>query len=272
MAVTPSQNLLWDNLIQSPSKFIFMKMTIPPIILPQKLLLKPWYMNVYLMVEWMVEWTHLILMMSFQLSRPRLETHLKIHKKSIPIKDMFLLELNKFMDHLVDRGANGGLAGADMRVLQKTDRKIDIVFIDDHELTGLAVVTAATPFDTQKGPVMGFSMKMLMLERGDLFMVLDKWNGLTARWMRDPKLLEVPKELKPLMDMCSHSPLSLVWFVCTPSRFQLMMTFSNILMFSSHHLAFGMLLLWIMVLHLHFLMKSSNKLMIHCSRTIFLMK
>ena len=37
---------------------------------------------------------------------------------------------------------------------------------------------------------------MLILEREDLFMLLDKWNGLTARWMTDPKLWEVPKELK----------------------------------------------------------------------------
>ena len=56
---------------------------------------------------------------------------------------------------MVDRGASGGLAGADMRILQKTDRKINIVGIDDHELTGLDVVTAAAPFDTQKGAIIG---------------------------------------------------------------------------------------------------------------------
>ena len=102
-------------------------------------------------------------------------------------------------------------------------------------------------------------------------MLLDKWNGLTARWMTDPKLWEVPKGLKPLMDMCSHSPLNLDWFICTPSGLLLMMTFSNTLMSSSYHLTFGMLLFWIMVLHLHILMKLINKMMIHCLRTLFLM-
>ena len=59
--------------------------------------------------------------MSCQLSRPTLETHLKIHQeKSAPIKDMFLLELNQSTSDLVDRGANGDLTGADMRVLQNT--------------------------------------------------------------------------------------------------------------------------------------------------------
>ena len=42
-----------------------------------------------------------------------------------------------------------------MRVLQKTHRKINIVGIEDHELTGLNVVTAAALLDTQKGPIIG---------------------------------------------------------------------------------------------------------------------
>ena len=132
--------------------------------------------------------------------------------------------------NLVDRGTNGGLAGAGMRVLQNPDRKINIVGIDDHELTGLGVVTAAALFDTQKEPVMEFSMNILILGKGDLFMQLDKCYGLAARWMTDPKVWEVPKELKPLMDMCSHSPLNLDWVICTPSGFLLIISFSNTLM------------------------------------------
>ena len=72
---------------------------------------------------------------------------------------------NQSSNHLVDRGANGGLAGADMRVLQKSDRKINIVGIDDHDLTGLDVVTAAL-FDTQKGPVIGIFHEYAHLGKG----------------------------------------------------------------------------------------------------------
>ena len=61
-----------------------------------------------------------------------------------------LARANQSTNHLVDRGTNCCLAGADMRVLQKTERKINIVGIDDHELSGLDVVTAAAVFDTQK--------------------------------------------------------------------------------------------------------------------------
>ena len=42
-----------------------------------------------------------------------------------------------------------------MRVLQKAHRKINSVGIDDHELTGINVVTAAALLDTQKGPIIG---------------------------------------------------------------------------------------------------------------------
>ena len=64
-------------------------------------------------------------------------------------------EVHQTNHQLIDRGANGGLAGADMRVIHTTPRKINIVGIGDHELTGLNVVTAATLLDTQKGPIIG---------------------------------------------------------------------------------------------------------------------
>ena len=57
--------------------------------------------------------------------------------------------VNQSNHHLIDRGANGVLDGADMRVIHTTPRKINIDGIDDHELTGLNVVTAAALLDTQ---------------------------------------------------------------------------------------------------------------------------
>ena len=62
---------------------------------------------------------------------------------------------NQSTNHLIDRGANGGIAGADMRVLQETFRMINIVGIDDHELTSLDVVSAAALLDKQKGSIIG---------------------------------------------------------------------------------------------------------------------
>ena len=74
--------------------------------------------------------------------------------------------VNQSNHHLIDRGANGGLAGADMRVIHTTPRKISIVGIDDHELTGLNVVTAATLLDTQKGPIIGVFHEYAHLGKG----------------------------------------------------------------------------------------------------------
>ena len=74
--------------------------------------------------------------------------------------------VNQSNHHLIDRGANGGLAGADMRVIHTTPRKINIVGIDDHELTGLNVVTAAALLDTQKDPIIGVFHEYAHLGKG----------------------------------------------------------------------------------------------------------
>ena len=78
---------------------------------------------------------------------------------------MCFCRANQSTNHLVDRGANGGLAGADIRILQKPDRKINIVGINDHELTGLDVVTAAALLTARRFLSLDFSMNMLILER-----------------------------------------------------------------------------------------------------------
>ena len=88
-----------------------------------------------------------------------------------------------------------------MRVLHTTPRKINIIGIDDHEMTGLNVVTAATLLDTQKGPIIGVFMNMLTLGKAGLFMLLVKWNGSTAKLMTDLNMLVVPKTFRHLKAM-----------------------------------------------------------------------
>ena len=67
---------------------------------------------------------------------------------------------------MVDRGANGGLAGSDMRVIHKTHRTINIQGIDNHEVTGLDVVTAATLLNTSQGKVIGIFNEYAYLGKG----------------------------------------------------------------------------------------------------------
>ena len=73
---------------------------------------------------------------------------------------------NHTNQQLVDRGANGGLAGSDMRVIHRTYRKINIQGIDNHEVTGLDVVTAATPLNTSQGKVIGIFNEYTYLGKG----------------------------------------------------------------------------------------------------------
>ena len=71
--------------------------------------------------------------------------------RQIQVCQCYLIQhANHTNQQLVDHGANGGLAGSDMRVIHKTHRKINIQGIDNHEVTGLDVVTAATLLNTSR--------------------------------------------------------------------------------------------------------------------------
>ena len=103
---------------------------------------------------------------------PDLENH--FHEQSYPIQDYDIEDL--LVTHtpytlnmastyhiskhsassygsLVDRGANGGLAGADVCVLERTGRKVSVTGIDDHELPGLDIVTCVALIQTNHGKV-----------------------------------------------------------------------------------------------------------------------
>ena len=69
---------------------------------------------------------------------------------------------------LVDRGANGGLAGDDMLCLSKAspERFADITGIDNHGVQGLPIVTAAGLIATHRGPVIGIFNQYALLNRG----------------------------------------------------------------------------------------------------------
>ena len=54
---------------------------------------------------------------------------------------------------LVDRGASGGFAGSDVRILSRSSRKCTVTGIDSHELQGLDVVQCAALVETNHGIV-----------------------------------------------------------------------------------------------------------------------
>ena len=54
---------------------------------------------------------------------------------------------------LADRGANGGLAGSDVRILSKSSRKCIVTGIDQHQINGLDIVQCAALVNTNPGYV-----------------------------------------------------------------------------------------------------------------------
>jgi hypothetical protein len=67
---------------------------------------------------------------------------------------------------LIDQGANGGVAGSDVRVIFKTNRAVDIQGIDNHRCTNIAIGTVGGVIQTHKGPVIGIFHQYALLNKG----------------------------------------------------------------------------------------------------------
>ena len=67
---------------------------------------------------------------------------------------------------LVDRGANGGVAGDDVRVIFKTSRTVDIKGIDNHQVIDVPIGTVGGVVTTQKGPVIAILHQYALLVIG----------------------------------------------------------------------------------------------------------
>ena len=100
---------------------------------------------------------------------------------------------------------------SDMRVIYKTHRKINISGIDNHEVNGLDVVTAATLLNTSLGKVIASSMNMPTLGKDHPSIHQDNLNGSRPMLMKSLSKLVVPN-LSPLwMDILSLSSSRMVW-------------------------------------------------------------
>ena len=78
---------------------------------------------------------------------------------------------------LVDRGANGGLAGSDVRILSRASRKCTVTGIDSHELQSLDVVQCAALVETNHGIVNLIMNEYACYERDTPSIPLDRLSG-----------------------------------------------------------------------------------------------
>ena len=60
---------------------------------------------------------------------------------------------SSYYGFLIDRGANGGLAGSDVRILERTGRTVSVTGIGNLELPGLDLVTCASLLNTNHDKV-----------------------------------------------------------------------------------------------------------------------
>jgi hypothetical protein len=67
---------------------------------------------------------------------------------------------------LMDRGANGGIAGTDVKVIATTDRTVDIQGIDNHQMTDVKIGTVAAYITSTKGPIIGIMHHYALVGRG----------------------------------------------------------------------------------------------------------
>jgi hypothetical protein len=67
---------------------------------------------------------------------------------------------------LVDRGANGGIAGDDVRVMFKNDHTVNICGIDKHQIADIEIGTVGGVVETHKGPVIAVMHQYALLGKG----------------------------------------------------------------------------------------------------------
>ena len=67
---------------------------------------------------------------------------------------------------LIDRGANGGVAGQDVRVIAKSDRSVNITGIDNHEMKNIPIGTIGAVVMSQRGKVIAVMHQYAIAGKG----------------------------------------------------------------------------------------------------------
>jgi hypothetical protein len=67
---------------------------------------------------------------------------------------------------LVDRGANGGVAGEDVRIISKSHRQVDIQGINNHQVTDIGIGTVGGVVHMQHGPILAIMHQYALFGKG----------------------------------------------------------------------------------------------------------
>ena len=100
---------------------------------------------------------------------------------------------------LVDRGANGGLAGSDVRVLSKSSRKCAVTGIDQRQINGLDIVQCAALVKTNHGYVNLIMNEYAYYGKGIPFTPQVKLSGTKTQLMTNLSKYVAPNASPPWM-------------------------------------------------------------------------
>jgi hypothetical protein len=103
---------------------------------------------------------------------------------------------------LIDRGANGVVAGTDVRVIFKTGQTVDVRGNDNHQCTNIDIGTVGVVIQAQKGPLIGIMHQYALLNK-----------GATIQWYKNDvndKSINVPGGLQRIQTLNGYIiPLSI---------------------------------------------------------------
>ena len=91
---------------------------------------------------------------------------------------------------LIDRGANGGLAGSDVRILERTGRTVSVTGIDNHELPGLDIDTCAVLLIPTMAKWFSSCMNIHIMVEATPSTLQVKMNGSKTPVMTNPSMWE----------------------------------------------------------------------------------
>ena len=98
---------------------------------------------------------------------------------------------------LIDRGANGGVAGDDVRIIFRTNRTVDIKGIDNHHVNNIGIGTVGGVVNTQHGPVIAIMHQYALLGKGASIIHQASLNGIKMMSMTSPFMFLVDSNVLP---------------------------------------------------------------------------
>jgi hypothetical protein len=87
---------------------------------------------------------------------------------------------------LVDRGANGGVCGDDMLVVEGSERFVDVSDLVGHKVNQLRIVTAQALVTTHKGDAIPTFHQMALLRKGKRILPYHQWKLMVPTLMINP--------------------------------------------------------------------------------------